>query len=120
MISGGAVMFARGLVALAGVVMTMALQADGGSVERPAAIDAAAGQFAVVAPIFTGAGGVTSYLRLVNNGGSDSNTQFSATTYSVTVVASPSGTTLGAASIQVAAHASPQYAISEILTLAGI
>ena len=53
-------MFARSLVALAIVVIAMTARADGASIERPAAIDAAAGQFAVVAPIFTGAGGVTS------------------------------------------------------------
>lgn len=86
---------------------------------RPAALDASQGQYAVIAPIFAeGPTGNTSFVRLVNNAGVGSGATFSATTYTISVVGATSGIVYGVASIQVAAHASPQYSIDEILTLA--
>ena len=67
--------------------------------------------YAVVAPISTGADGNVSFLRLIND-------TASASTFAVSVVGSPSGRVYGTASIQAPAGASPQYAIATILSLA--
>lgn len=85
-----------------------------------AALNAAQGQYAVIAPIFReGSAGLTSFIRLVNNAGEDSGgDEFVATTYTITVVGATTGNTYGVATIPVAAYASPQYSIDEILTAA--
>ena len=89
-------------------LLALSLSAHAASVDRPAAPDASQGQYAVIAPIFTGgAGGINSYIRLVNNGGTDAGKPFTVTTYTVQVVGSPSGTVYGSATIQVAANAAP-------------
>ncbi len=89
------------------------------AVEHQANLDATAGQYAIVAPTFTGSNGTTSYLRLVNNGG-EATGVFVATTYTIKVVGSPSGVVYGTATFTVPANASVQYSISEILTGAGV
>lgn len=64
-----------------------------------------------IAPVYNVSGGNNSYLRLSNDGSS-------ATTFTVKVVGSPSGTVYGTATIQIAAGTSQQYTVSDILTKA--
>jgi hypothetical protein len=98
------------------VLLILASPAQAAS-ERTSALEASQGQYAVVAPIFrSGPTGLTSFIRLVNNAGIDTGTEFTATTYTINVVGATSGTIYGVATIPVAAHASPQYSIDEILT----
>src|SRR5205809_698473 len=73
------------------------------------------GAHAFFFPVFT-SGPKTSYLRLANG---DLVSGQGASTFSITVVGSPSGLAYGAAQIVVPLEASPQYSINEILTLAG-
>jgi len=86
--------------------------------ERPAALDASLGEYAVISPIFTGQGGNTSYIRLVNNAATDSGEVFISTTYTIQILGAETGTVYGTASIEAPAFASPQYSIHEILELA--
>ena len=67
--------------------------------------------YAVVAPTFNNPNGALSYIRLFNG-------QSTASTFSITVVGSPSGRTMGTASISVARSASPQRSLTQIITLA--
>ena len=61
--------------------------------------------YAVIAPTYNGAGGASSYIRLFNGGSAAAN-------FSVTVIGSPSGTTLGTANISIPVRASIQYALN--------
>ena len=72
-------------------------------IERPLALDGS--QYTVIAPVYDGSGGVQSYIRLYNGG-------TAASTFSVTVLNTTNGLTLGAASIQVPANASIQYPLT--------
>jgi len=92
------------------------------AIERPASLDASQGQYAVIAPIFADAAGNVSYIRLLNQGGTLSGPPptYSTTTYSITIVGSPSGTVYGTTSIRTPAYATLQYSIFDILNLAGI
>ena len=75
-------------------------------------------RYAVVAPTYAGSDGNTSYLRLANGQGAGG-TISKPTTFNITVVGSPSGNTYGVARIEVAALASPQFSLQDILTRAG-
>jgi hypothetical protein len=66
--------------------------------------------YAVIAPTYTGV--TQSYIRLMNA------SLTGATTFSVTVVGTPSGRNMGTANISVPKSASPQYALTDIITLA--
>jgi hypothetical protein len=79
--------------------------------ERQAAPFAASG-LAVIGPTFNGSDGNTSYIRFPNVG-------TAASTYTVTVVGSPSGRTYGSTTYTVPAGASPQYSLSQITAQAG-
>jgi hypothetical protein len=65
--------------------------------------------YTVVAPIFTGSDGNLSYLRF-------SNRSTATVVTPITIVGWPSGNSYGTVNVQVPAHASPQYSISEILS----
>ena len=87
-------------------------QAAGASLERPQAAATLNGNYYnVIAPTFNGSDGNTSFIRLGNSG-------TAATTFTVTVVGSPSGVVYGAGQLQVPAAASPQYSLAQILTTA--
>lgn len=66
--------------------------------------------FAIIAPTYNDPSGTTSYLRLYN-----ANVQPS--TYSITVVGSPSARVYGTANVSVPPLASPQYTLAQILSL---
>ena len=78
-------------------------------VERPAALKGST--YTVIAPTYTGGDGNISFLRLYN--GNDGNT-----TFTLTIVGTPSARVYGTATYSVPSQASPQYAMSEILTRA--
>ncbi|MEQ9565812.1 MAG: hypothetical protein RLN85_08380, partial [Pseudomonadales bacterium] len=69
--------------------------------------------YAVIAPIFDGVSGTLSFVRLINGGAATS-------TFSVTVVGSPSGTAYGTANISVPTRASPQFSLPDIIAQAGV
>lgn len=78
--------------------------------ERAAALDGA--EYAVVAPVYLGAGGgMISYLRLFNGGAS-------AATFTVKVVGSPTGRDYGTATFEIPAAATRQYSLSQVLQAA--
>ena len=76
-------------------------------IEKPAALNGTL--YAVVAPTYTGS--TTSFIRLFNGATNSS-------TFSITVVGSPSGRTMGTATIQVPSNAAPQYPLSDIVAAA--
>jgi hypothetical protein len=78
-------------------------------VEKPAALNGTL--YAVIAPAYHNPSSTESYIRLFNGGSTTS-------TFSVTVVGSPSGQNYGTANIQVPRSASPQYSLTQIRTLA--
>ena len=65
----------------------------------------------VIAPGFDGTNGPQSFVRLANNGGAT-------TTFTVTVVGSPSGQVYGSGQIQVASKASTQFPLSTLVAAA--
>ncbi len=77
------------------------------AIEKPKALNGTL--YAVVAPTYSG--NTTSYIRLFNGATATS-------TFSISVVGSPSGINYGTASITVPSNASPQYSIGEIVTAA--
>lgn len=76
-------------------------------IEKPAALNGTL--YAVIAPTYTG--DTTSFIRLFNGATSSS-------TFSISVVGSPSGITYGTTNIAVPSNASPQYSLTTILSLA--
>jgi hypothetical protein len=85
--------------------------ADAPDREKAAAIDGS--NYAVVAPLYLGAGGgMISYLRLFNGGSTTAS-------FSVKVVGSPTGRDYGTATFQVPPSATRQYALFEVLQGAG-
>lgn len=78
--------------------------------EKPAAFNGSA--FTVVAPLFDGTSGNTSYLRLAN-------VSLSPVTFSVSVVGTPTGKDYGTAQYSVPPLSSPQYSYGEILARVG-
>jgi hypothetical protein len=66
----------------------------------------------VIGPTFNGSDGNQSFIRLGNGGAAT-------TTFTITVVGSPSGTVYGTGQVQVPPSASPQYSLSTILTTTG-
>jgi hypothetical protein len=79
-------------------------------VERQAALNGST--YTVVAPTYTGSDGNVSYLRLYN-------ANDVAVTFALTIVGTPSARVYGTASSANPPGASPQYALSDILTKAG-
>ncbi len=79
------------------------------STEKPAAINGTL--YAVIAPTYDGSNGTQSFFRLFNGAAT-------ATTFSITVVGSPTGRTYGTGTVLVPSNASPQYSLSEIRTIA--
>jgi hypothetical protein len=79
-------------------------------IERARAVDG--NQYTVVAPIYAGADGNASYLRLFNG-------DVDVVPFKLTIVGSPSGRVYGTATYTVPTNASPQYAFSDILKAAG-
>lgn len=73
----------------------------------------ASAQEVIVAPIFSGSGGNTSYLRIFNPGSAS-------TTATVMFRGNASSQLLGQATVTVPAKASPQWSISQLLTLANL
>ena len=101
-------------IGFAMIAVMAVLSADAGALEKQQASGLYGRNYAVVAPIYTGAAdGNISYLRLINDNAT-------ASTFMVNVVGSPSGRVYGTASILVAAGSSPQYAIGTILSLATV
>ena len=80
-------------------------------IEKPAAISGSGDM--VISPIYRGAGGTSSYIRLANP-------TSTAATYTIRLVGTPSGNLYGTATYSVPAFASPQYSFSEIQTKAGV
>src|SRR5262249_36103662 len=77
-------------------------------IEKPSALN---GQlYAVIAPIYTGA--TSSFIRLFNGMNASS-------TFSISVVGSPSGRVMGTTTYSVPSNASPQYPIADIISKAG-
>jgi len=75
-------------------------------------------QYSVIVPVFDGSGGSLSFIRLYNG-------STTASTFNILVVNTNNGITMGAASIEVPANASPQYALTQpsgesIFSLAGV
>lgn len=68
--------------------------------------------YTVISHMYAGEGGSLSYVRLVNS--ADTKNKFS-----ISVVGSPSGRTYGTTDIEVNPSASPQYSLTQILSLAG-
>jgi len=75
--------------------------------EKPAVVNGTA--HAVIAPVYDGSNGTTSFIRLFNGGSV-------AATFSVIVIGSPSGNTYGTGNIIVPVRASPQLSITQIRT----
>jgi len=100
---------------LIAVATSVALNANaaevttGSSAERQSALDGT--QYEVLTPIYTGSAGNISYVRLF------ASTQ-ATTTFTITVVGSPSGHIYGTTQVQVPGLASPQYAVTTLLTMA--
>jgi len=67
----------------------------------------------VIAPIFTGSDGNTSFIRLAN-------VNAVAATFQIVIVGSPSGTVYGTATYAVPSMGTPQYGYSEVLQRAGV
>ncbi len=88
-----------------------ATQAASAEVEKPSALNATA--LTAIAPTYNGTGGTTSFIRLFNLDPAVKGD------FAITVIGSPSGNTYGSTTISVPAMASPQYALSAILTAAG-
>ena len=88
----------------------MVLAAPGFSAETPQALNGTV--YTTVAPTHYNDNSNLSFVRLSNLGAA-------AQDFAVTVLGSPSGRTYGSATIHVAAHASPQYPITQIVSLAG-
>jgi hypothetical protein len=100
-------------VALALIAATalFAWQSDAAEFQQAATAPLYGRNYAVVAPIFTGADGNMSFLRLSNDAAETS-------TFIVTVVGSPSGKIYGAANIDVPGTSSPQYSVADVLSRA--
>lgn len=69
---------------------------------------------AAVAPVFHGADGNLSFIRFINTSSTGPST------FTVTVVGTPSGTQLGTATFSAPAHSSPQHAMNAILSQANV
>ena len=80
-------------------------------IEKPAAISGSGDM--VISPIYRGAGGTSSYIRLANP-------TSTAATYTIRLEGTPSGNLYGTATYSVPAFSSPQYIFSEIETKAGV
>ncbi len=87
------------------------LQSSAAEIQQAATAPLYGRNYAVVAPIFTGADGNMSFLRLSNDGAE-------ASTFIVTVVGSPSGKVYGAANISVPGASRPQFSVTDILSRA--
>lgn len=82
------------------------------SAEEPDRTQAVNGNLhTIIAPTYNGAGGNTSFIRFFNSSTGNSST------FSITVVGSPSSNTYGTGTLQVPANASFQRSLTEILTL---
>ena len=68
--------------------------------------------YAVVAPVYDGSNGSTSYLRLFGGVGA------ATSTFTIRVVSTTTGAVLGSVLIPVPKHASPQYSFATILSMA--
>jgi hypothetical protein len=79
--------------------------------ESPSALNGVL--YAVISNTYAGAGGSLSYIRLFNAAATKNK-------FNITVVGSPSGRTYGTTDIEVNPLASPQYSLTQILTLAGV
>lgn len=87
-------------------------------IQHASAIDATdpASNYAVIAPTYTGNGsGPQTYVRLFSGAGYGGKTS----TFTVAVVATPSGRTYGSFTVAIPYMASIQYSIQEIIQLAG-
>ena len=81
------------------------------SKERAQAVAGSA--YTVITPLFLGNGNNYSFIRFMNGASTTS-------TYFATVVGSPSARNYGTATVTVAPFASPQYSISDILSVIGV
>ena len=81
------------------------------AIEKPAAISATG--YTVQGRMFMGADGNLSYLRFFNLSGA-------ATSVAAVLVGSPSGRTYGTATVNIENHASRQYSITDLMSLAGV
>ncbi len=93
---------------IASLILCAPLAAQSQGAERASALNGVL--YAVISHTLNGAGGSLSYIRLVN--AAETKTKFN-----ITVVGSPSGRTYGSADIEVNAMASPQYSLTQILSL---